>query len=190
MEAPITADAIFEVRNDKTDGILVLSIQCALKKIPHFFREHHQPIRQHPEQVQEIVKKNRPSVGHKKKIQIDVAEFLELYFVGDQFEFKGVLLRSATMQVDEVYQRKLNRQIGAAKRLKTMNETKQRKIEEKNARILSDRQVAEQKFQEERAKRLAELYGLPDDDDQQHTGNQKHQVDHRAPDEVCDNEMK
>lgn len=33
------ANVIFEVRNDKLLGILVLTIQCADIKVPHFFRE-------------------------------------------------------------------------------------------------------------------------------------------------------
>lgn len=143
---------------------MVLTIQCTKTKVPHFFREHHQPLKQHPEQLQEIVKKKCPSVGHKKTIHVDIISFVREYFDGKAFEFKGVLLRSSAQQMDKVYDRKLKREVGTQKRLQTIKESKQRKIDEKNQTIRNNLELAERKFQEERAKRLAELFGAQVED--------------------------
>lgn len=175
MDGPLKANVIFEVRNDKLLGVLVLTIQCANVKVPHFFREHHQPLKQHPEQLQEIVKKKCPSVGYKKAVNVDVISFVREYYDGKVFEFKGVLLRSSAQQLDKVYDRKLNRQIGTQKRLQTIKESKQRKIDEKNKMIRDNLELAELKFQEERGKRLAELFGAQVEFNP--SANQQHNVD-------------
>lgn len=159
MERPIKALVVFEVRNDRNLGVLVSTIRCSEKNIVHFFREHHQPVKQHPEQVQEIIRKKCPAVGRKKNVQIDITHFYRQYSNGIDFEFKGVVLNSTTKQVNAVYSRVLNKQIGTQKRLKTIKEAKQEKIEKMNAAIRLKLEEAEERFQSERAKRLVELYG-------------------------------
>ncbi len=57
MEDPFKSLVIFEVKNDKHLGILIVTIRDAKDYVIHFFRDHHQPISQHPEQVREAVKK-------------------------------------------------------------------------------------------------------------------------------------
>ncbi len=52
----------------------------------------------------------------------------------------------------------INKSVGAVKREKTANDNKQRKIVERNAAIRMKFENGEQKFQLERARRLAELF--------------------------------
>lgn len=158
MESPLIFRVIFEVKNDKNLGILILTIRNQGNRISHFFREHQQPLSQHPEQVREAVKKNRPSVGRKKNVGVDIAEFARQYWNGNIFEFKGVTLNSIEKQSDKVYDRMINKSVGAAKRMITVTNNKQKKIDEKNAAIRLRFQKEEEKFQLERARRLAELF--------------------------------
>ncbi len=164
-EVPVKFCVIFEVRNDKDLGILILTIRSATQNIAHFFKQHQQPIRQHPEQVQEIVRKCYPTT-RKKCIQIDMTEFVRQYWNGLSFEFKGIKLNSTTQQAQKVYDRLINKAIGTEKRKKTIQESKQQKIDVKNNAIRLVWKKAENVFQLERARRLAELLGPPNTTEQ------------------------
>lgn len=93
MEDPFVCRVIFEVKNDKNLGILILTVRNA-DNVTHFFRDNHQSLNQHPEQVREAVKQNLPVVGRKKNVRVDIAGFLRQYWNGNTFEFKGVRLNS------------------------------------------------------------------------------------------------
>lgn len=158
MEGPLTFRVIFEVKNDKHLGILILTIRGAGNNAIYFFREHQQPLSQHPEQVREAVKKNLPCIGRKKNVQVNIMEFVRQYWNGNTFEFKGVILNSTEMQSDKVIDRMVNKHVAAVKRSKTVDDNKQKKIDEKNEAIRLKFKKGEEKFQLERAKRLAELF--------------------------------
>lgn len=160
-EGPLIFQVIFRVKNDKHLGILILTIRGAENQVIHFFRDHQQPLNQHPEQVQEAMKINRPSVGRQKDVRVDIAGFLRHYWNGYTFEFNGVSMNSTDMQSDKLKDRMVNKCVGAAKRKKTIEDNKQRKIDEKNAALRLKFQKDEEKFQIERARRLAELFGPP-----------------------------
>ncbi|KAG4079356.1 hypothetical protein HA402_008048 [Bradysia odoriphaga] len=153
-EQPLTAMVFFEVRNDKDRGNLVLTIRKEGNADVHFFRFHHQPVKHHPEQIQQIIQQSKPS-ARTKSIKVDIISFGRQYWSGTDFEFKGVKLNSTKKQASTVYNRLINKEVGLLKRKKTVEETKQKKIKEKNGKMTRKFQEEESAFQIERARRIA-----------------------------------
>lgn len=151
-----TAVVVLEVRNDKDRGNLVVTITPDQGAV-HFFKYHHQPLGQHPEQIQQLVQMSKPTI-RTKSIKIDIMPFLSEYWNVSKnvLEFKGVSLNSATQQVLKVEDRRINKEIGIMKRKKTIQETKEAKKVEKRSKILQKLEADETKFQEERARRIRE----------------------------------
>lgn len=143
---------IFEVRNDKDRGILVLTISLQETSYNvHFFKHHHQPINQHPEQIQRIVREAKPTT-RTKSVKVDITSFAPQYWnvTGKFFEFKGMKLNSTEHQLLKVQESKINKEIGAIKRKKTFEASKKNKNQAIREKLVSD----EAKFQLERAKRI------------------------------------
>lgn len=157
MAVPLTAIVFFEVRNDKDRGNLILTIRREeAPDIIAFFKYHHQAINQHPEQVQQIVGQSKPTT-RTKTIKVDVLGFIRQYWDGAYFEFKGVKLITTENQSARVYSRLVNKEVGKIKQKQTIAESKEKKLEEKNKKIRQGLASAEAKFQQERAKRIAEV---------------------------------
>lgn len=145
---------IFEVRNDIDRGILVLTISLEeMSQNVHFFKLHHQPINQHPEQVQRIIRQAKPTT-RTKSVNIDVTPFSALYWnvPGKFFEFKGVKLNSTKQQLFKAEEMKINKEVGAIKRKKTIEAKKKDKGQAIREKLESD----EKNFQLERARRIKE----------------------------------
>ncbi len=100
----MSAVVVLQIRNDKERGILVLTIRQADSDVVFFFKPHHQPLRQHPIQVQEIVKRSNPTARTKTLT----------------LEFMGVVLSSTDDQSKKTYNRLLNKEVGAIKRKETI----------------------------------------------------------------------
>lgn len=135
MSAPI----VLRVRNDRELGILVLTIRKKENHTYYFFKPQYQELRRHPIEVQQIVKRSRPT-GRMKSVTIDAISFLHQYLNGTTFTFKGVNLTSSDVENVKSFDRLLNKEIGAKKRLATIKAKKLAKDEEA--------------FQERRAQRL------------------------------------
>lgn len=144
---------IFEVRNDKDRGNLVLTIRSQeMSDNVHFFKYHHQPINQHPEQIQRVVRQAKPTV-RTKSVKIDIISFSAHYWnvSGKFFEFKGVKLDSTEHQLFKVQERRINKDIAATKRKHTIEVSKK---QDKNQAIREKLARDEENFQLERAKRI------------------------------------
>lgn len=152
----LTAYVFFEIRNDKDRGNLILTARRYEDNDVCFFNYHHQAINQHPEQMQQIVALSKPTT-RTKTIRVDIMGFLRNYWNGTSFEFKGVQMNTTQLQSAKVYKRLLNKEVGIMKRKETIAESKQKKVEEKKKKIAEKLQKAEAAFQEEQAKRLADL---------------------------------
>lgn len=152
----MTAIIVLQVRNDKERGILVLTIRQVQNETLYFFKPHHQPLRQHPSQVQEIVKRSSPTT-RTKSVTFDAITFLRQYWNGTTFEFMGVILTSTDDQVSKTYSRLLNKEVGAIKRKEVIATKKQEKaaaeLKKRTDKLFRD----EQAFQVERARRIHEL---------------------------------
>ncbi len=143
-----------EVRNDKDRGILVLTI--CLEEMSynvHFFKYHHQPIDQHPEQIQRIVRQARPTI-RTKSVFVDITPFSAIYWnVTDRFfEFKGVKLNSSENQIHKAQETKISKEIGAIKRKLTNEAKKKDKQQAIREKLAND----EKEFQLKRARRVKE----------------------------------
>lgn len=137
-------------------GNLVVTIRALNSQNVFFFKYHHQPIDQHPEQVQHLVRLSKPTI-RTKSIKVDIQSFITQYYnVSEKvFEFRGVPLNSTNQQVSKVMDRRINKEVGILKRKKTVEERKDAKTAEKNKKFLEKLASDEAKFQEERAKRIA-----------------------------------
>lgn len=146
---------IIEVRNDKDRGNLVMTIRQRGNVNSSFFKYHHQPINQHPEQIQRIVQLSKPTTRI-KLIEVEIVQFVSEYWnmSGKFFEFKGVKLNSTDQQVSKVQDRLINKEIGALKRAKTIQDTKGIKKHEKNRQIREKLASDEAQFQIKRAERI------------------------------------
>lgn len=148
----------FEVRNDSDRGILVLTISLQENlDNEHFFQFHHQPINQHPEQIQGIIRQAKPSI-RTKSVNVDISAFSALYWnmPGKFFEFKGTKLNSTENQILKLQQSKINKEVGAIKRKKTVEASTKNKKQTIREKLQKD----EEKFQLERAKRVKEAMGI------------------------------
>lgn len=152
---------ILKVTNHKELGILILSICQAGSDSISYFKPYQQPLRKHPEEIREIVKNANPT-SRKKSIKVDISDFLREYWNGTEFEFKGVKLKSTEEQTQMVYQRLMNKELGAVKRKHTIEENKKRKAEEVDQKLREKRLKAEELFQSERAFRIAEVWKVLD----------------------------
>lgn len=144
----------FEVRNDKDRGILVLTISLEeMSYNVHFFKYHHQPIDQHPEQIQRIVRHARPTT-RTKSVVVDITSFSALYWnvSGGFFEFKGIKLDSSENQILKAQKTRINKEVGAIKRKQTIEAKKKDKQEAIREKLARD----EAEFQLERARRIKE----------------------------------
>lgn len=157
---------VFEVRNDIDRGNLVLTISLeGMSHNVHFFKHHHQPINQHPEQIQRIVRQAKPTT-RTKSVKVNITSFLPIYWnvSGKHFEFKGVKLNCTEYQLFKVQETRINKEIGAIKRKKTIEASSKNKIQS----IREKMEIDEEKFQLERAKRIkaakADLMDLMDTD--------------------------
>lgn len=160
------AAVLFEIRNDKDRGTLILTVRKNGDDTVFFFKYHHQPINQHPEIMQRIVGESKPTT-RTKTIKVNIMDFLRQYWNGTSFEFKGVVMNSTAAEKSKVFNRLLNKEIGAKKRKQTIEESKQKKLEEKNAKVRSKWTQDEAEFQAERAMRIAELFENRDDHSEQ-----------------------
>lgn len=151
-----TAFVVFEVINDKDRGNLALTIKPHGLDTLFFFKYHHQPIDQHPEQIQRIVQRSKPT-SRKKSIKINIMPFLNEYWnvSGKFFEFKSIKLNSTSQQLAKVQERRINKEIGMMKRKNTLKEAKDRKILAENKKIRDKLDEDEAAFQVERARRIA-----------------------------------
>lgn len=139
---PMKMMVTFGVRNDKSRGIMIETMETP-EGIVHFFKA--------------------ANVQRAKKIHVDVTEFLCEYFQpidGNRLGvvFRTTKLKSTNDQLDAVYNMRLNKETGIAKRMLTLTENKQPKIIVKNAKILATISAAETAFQNERARRLSQLF--------------------------------
>lgn len=153
---PDTAFVFLEIRNDKDRGNLILTITPEELSAVSFFDYQHQPVSRHPEQIQEIVRKAKPTT-RTKSIRVDIMPFLSQYYnvAGKFFEFKARKMNSTEQQNSQVRTMRLNKEIGALKRKRTVAELKEQRIIEKNRKIREEMAKDEEKFQQERAERLA-----------------------------------
>lgn len=149
----MTEEVLFEIKNDKDRGNLILTVRQNGNDNVWFFKYHHQPISQHPEIVQQIVGASKPT-ARTKTIRVNIMDFQRQYWNGKSFEFKGVVLNSMEKEKTEVYNRLINKEVGAKKRKQTIEESKQKKLEAKKNKLVAD----EAAFQAERALRIAELF--------------------------------
>lgn len=150
------AIVFFEVRNDKDRGNLILTVRPQqISGNVNFFRYNHQPIDQHPEQMRLIVKHSNPTM-RTKTIKVDIMPFLIQYwnFADSFFEFKGVKMNNTEQQISIVQNRRTNKEVAQIKRRKTIQDSKQRKVVDKNLQIVQKLQSDEEKFQIERAERI------------------------------------
>lgn len=153
----VKADVVFEVRNDKCRGNIVVTIRPKDCKDVFFFKYHHQPIKQHPEQIQDLVEMSKPTI-RTKSIKVNIMPFLSEYWnqTKNVFEFKGVELNSTKQQVLKVHERRINKEIGILKRKKTIEEKKIQARNEENKVILQKLISDEEMFQAKRAERIRE----------------------------------
>lgn len=149
--------AVFEVRNDKDRGVLVLTIRWEEADFNvHFFKYQHQPIAQHPEQIQSIVRLAKPKT-RTKSVRVNIVSFAAIYWnvSAKFFEFKGLKLDSNENQVARAQEIRINKEVGIIKRKITSEVSKKNKDEAVREKLVSD----ERKFQLERAKRIKEAMG-------------------------------
>lgn len=139
----MSAQIVLQVRYDKELGILILTIRKEENETTYHFKQHHQVLRRHPIQVQELIKRSKPT-ARIKSVTIDALPFLRQYWNGKTFEFMGAKLNTAEDENAKVYDRLLNKEIGTKKRLATIK-----------AKKLAKDELA---FQEKRAQRLAALF--------------------------------
>lgn len=145
----------FTVRNEKYRGLIIESI--ATKSDEYFFKYADQPLHRHCDQIQRVVR--AAEVKRCKKITVDIAGFEYEYLLDNVVTFHGSKLNSANKQVQKVYDRKLNKEIGEMKRKITMEQNKSKKIQEKNDIITTRMSQAEKRFQAERQRKIHELFG-------------------------------
>lgn len=134
---------VLQITNDREHGILVKTIRKKDEETIYFFKTHHQKLWRHPIQVQEIVKRSKPT-ARAKSVTIDALPFLRQYWDGTTFQFMGVKLTSSDYQNNKTYDRLLNKEIGVKKRLATL----------KAKKLAKDEQL----FQERRAQRIAAMF--------------------------------
>lgn len=139
----MSAPMVLRVRNDRELGILVLAIRERESHTLYFFQSHYQELRRHPIEVQQIVKRSNPT-ARMKSVTIDAFSFLHQYWNGTTFTFKGVNLTSSEEENVKSFDRLLNKEIGAKKRLATI----------KAKKLAND----EKAFQERRAQRIGALF--------------------------------
>lgn len=118
--------AIFGVRNDKNRGLLIETLKAPNSDV-YFFKYSDQPLTRHCEQMQAVVRK--ANVIRSKKLQVDLAEFLHEYYrnADNSIVFRATKLNSVSQQVEKVNEMRLNKEIGAIKRKKTLSEAKEKK---------------------------------------------------------------
>lgn len=141
----------FTVRQDKTRGMLIESLAKGDDVFLFKFRD--QPIDRHCKQIQQIVR--LANVKRSKKINVDITEFLQEYFLGEKYDFRGTSLDSVHQQIDRTCALKTNKEISVIKRRLTYAANKQKRIEENNAKNLKK---TEKKFQTQRAIQIHELF--------------------------------
>lgn len=122
----------------------------------YFFKDHQQPLRKHPEQMQELVKLSSPT-ARVKTIKTNIIEYVSQYWNGTMFQFMGVVLNSTTQQVSKVRNQLVNKEFGAIKRTETILQSKGLKAAEKDRKLRLKLDADEALFQAMRARRLAEL---------------------------------
>ncbi len=152
---------LFDVKNHKELGILVLSIRETGRDNVFFFKPHQQPLRHHPEQIREIVKDANPT-ARKKSIKVNISAFARVYWNGTEFQFMGVKLKSTEERIEKVYQRLINKELGAIKRKDTIEANAKKKAEEMDQILRAKQRKAEKLFQTERAMRIAEVMKVLD----------------------------
>lgn len=155
MEQPIHFKVQFSVRNSKDQGILIESL--ATRHDVFFFKSHDQPLNCHSEQVQNLIK--AANVKRVKSVTIDIAAFSFEYIRNDKITFRGKELNSVNKRIFKLCDVRINNEFGSLKRKMVMAADKSRKIAEKNAQITETMETAEILFQNQRAKRIHEMFG-------------------------------
>lgn len=147
---------VFEAKFDKDRGIVILTIRKDEKDDVCFFRFHHQPLSCHPEQLQEFIR-SQNITNRTKSVKVNIYSYSAHYWNEEEecFEFKGVKLNSTAQQLAKIHSFKIKKEIGVMKR----NEANANRAERKKAdlrKLQEKKKEIEAKFQEERAKRIAE----------------------------------
>lgn len=146
----------FGVRNCKSRGVLIESIDIGNEDV-YFFKYQNQPMVGHCLQIQNIIR--AANVKQSKKITVDITEFSHDYYdpASKIVWFKGIKLDSANQQINRTYNKRINIDTGAKKRMFTINDTKEAKAAAKKKKIEEKQAAVEEAFQKERARRIHEL---------------------------------
>lgn len=164
MDKKVEYITFFNVRNDKTRGILLESFEAYLptadddaKKNEYFFKWHDQPLKRHCVKIQNIV--TSANVLRSKRIRVNIAPFLDEYYrTSDKsFRFKGTKLINAIEQKEKNRNMVINKEVGIQKRKQTIAGKKAREVEEYNRKFQENLEKEEAAFLEERNRRLAEI---------------------------------
>lgn len=152
-ESPIEEIGIFEVRYDQNRGLLIDSLGTPDGNI-FYFKDHDKPVQKHCVEMQNIVRGAK--IQRTKKLRIEISSFAHEYIrhSDNTVMFRGTKLVSAEDQKNKVYATRLNKEVGIAKRKQTMSANKQAKIDERNDKILLQRQDAELKYKAELKRRI------------------------------------
>lgn len=151
--AEINPFVVFEVKLDKDRGIIVLTIRKYELEDVWFFRFHHQPLKCHPEQLQQVIRSHNIT-SRTKSVKVNIFGYLSHYWNEEDkcFQFKGVKLNSSKHQLAKAQNCKINKEIASLKRkeaVRTNQQLKLKDLKEKNEKL-------EEEFQLERAKRIKE----------------------------------
>lgn len=146
----------FGVRNCKLRGVLIESVDFKAGDV-YYFKYQNQPLNSHCLQMQNIIQAS--NVKRSKKVAVDISEFIHHYYdVARKIVwFDGIKLDSSGKQIEKILNKRLNIDIGTKKRIYTMNDKKGTKAAAKKESLDRRNAIAEKAFQEERAKRIAEL---------------------------------
>lgn len=130
--------AKFEIRNDRTQGLLVESIKVS-EDGEYYFKQQDQPLARHCNQLQNLIRSK--NVKRSRKIAVDISLFSHEYYrrADKSVRFKGIKLISTS---------------------RTIGQIRQLKIKDRNSKVEKKRTIEEEQFQIERARRIAELQGL------------------------------
>lgn len=146
----------FGVRNCKTRGVLIESIKFGEGNV-YFFKYQNQQVDGHCMQMQNIIRS--ANVKRARKIEVDISEFVHEYLdpIHKTVWFRGVKLESEITQIEKVYKKRLNIEIGVKKRQQSMEVNKKAKEAAKQDALNKKAEAVERMFQEERAKRILAL---------------------------------
>lgn len=148
----------FGVTNCKARGLLIESVE--LDGDFYYFKYQNQTLVSHCMQVQNIIRAS--NVKRSKKIAVDISEFIHHYYdvARKVVWFDGVKLDSSGQQIQKILGKRINIDTGTKKRIFTMNDKKGMKEAAKKQAFDTRNAIAEEAFQKERAKRIAQLVAI------------------------------